>query len=213
MKKMLDKPYKTRIAIMMVLIFNLVVMRADYNYSKISTPKQETPKAEVKIVISKEEQQESLPKVQPKKVVALSRGGGVPQVKLTQKDAINNYVREIAAKYKIEPELIMSIIQQESEYNPRATTGNCLGLMQVSSRWHKERASKLGITNFYDPYGNILLGVDYMSELLNKYKDPRLALMVYNMNQKTAIDMYKKGKISSYAKTVLDRAQKYKKGE
>jgi hypothetical protein len=37
--------------------------------------------------------------------------------------------------------------------------------------------------------------------------------MVYNMERKTALNMYKQGHISNYAKTILARAEQYKKGE
>jgi soluble lytic murein transglycosylase-like protein len=131
----------------------------------------------------------------------------------TQKELIDNYAEEIALNYNLDPYLIKSIIHQESRYNPNARNGKCLGLMQMSTRWHSNRAAKLGVTNFHDPYGNILLGADYLSELFKKYKDPRLVLMLYNMDNKTALKLYKEGKISNYAKTVLKRAEEYKKGE
>jgi soluble lytic murein transglycosylase-like protein len=144
--------------------------------------------------------------------VVLSRGGS-PFKQKTEHEIINDYVRDISAKYNMDPTLIMSVIQQESEYNPKAKNGNCLGLMQVSSYWHRDRASKLGITDFYDAYSNILLGVDYLSELYTKHKDMRLVLMLYNMEHNTAISMFKNGQISSYAKTIIARAEQYKKGE
>jgi soluble lytic murein transglycosylase-like protein len=144
--------------------------------------------------------------------VILSRGGS-PFKQKTEREMINDYTRDISAKYNMDPTLIMSVIQQESEYNPKAKNGNCLGLMQVSSYWHKNRAEKLGITDFYDPYSNILLGIDYLSELYSQYKDMRLVLMLYNMDHNTAISMFKNGQISSYAKTIIARAEQYKKGE
>lgn len=135
--------------------------------------------------------------------------------KLEGQALIQQYVREICAKYdnKIKPELVMAIIEQESNYKPQARNGTCLGLMQISNRWHADRAIKLGVTNFYDSYGNILLGVDYLNELLNKYKDVSLVLMLYNMNHNDAIKMYSQGQISSYAKLALAKANDYKKGK
>ena len=131
-------------------------------------------------------------------------------IKFNPHEEINYYVRIIALRYAIDPMLIRSIIQQESEYLPAATNGDCLGLMQVSTRWHAQRAQKLGVTNFYDPYGNILIGVDYLAELFTTYKDPELVLMLYNMDHKTAFEMYSEGQISAYAKTVLARAEVYR---
>jgi hypothetical protein len=139
----------------------------------------------------------------------------IQETPLTQEDLIKSYVDDICSNYypNVDPALIKSIIYQESRYNPKSTNGNCLGLMQVSTKWHSDRAARLGVTDFYDPYGNILLGVDYISELITKHKDPALALMFYSMKHDAARKMYAEGKISSYAKTVLARAEEYKKGE
>lgn len=133
-------------------------------------------------------------------------------VVLSQRQKINGYVQTISSMYKIDPNLVGSIIQQESEYLPMAKNGGCLGLMQISTRWHSNRAARLGVTDFYDPYGNVLLGVDYLSELFGIYKDPSLVLMLYSMDHKTAFKLYSEGKISGYAKTVLARAEVYRKG-
>lgn len=149
-----------------------------------------------------------------RKQQVLSRGGsGLPTPKkLTEKEQIQQYVREICAKYdnKIKPEIVMSMIEHESTYNPKAKNGNCLGLMQVSSRWHADRAKRLGVTNFYDSYSNILLGVDYLNELLAQHKDISLVLMCYNMSHNEALSMYRQGKISSYARSVLNKSENYK---
>lgn len=143
----------------------------------------------------------------------LSRGGEIkvePVKKLTQHELIDSYVDEICSKYDMDPYLIKSMIVSESDYNPNCTTGKCLGLLQVSTRWHSDRASRLNVTDFYDPYGNILLGVDYLSELFEKYKDKRLVLMLYNMNHETAFNMYNNGEISYYARSIIARADSYR---
>jgi hypothetical protein len=52
--------------------------------------------------------------------------------------------------------------------------------MQIQERWHKERLTRLGITNLYDPEQNVTVGCDILSELLNKYGNYEDALSVYN---------------------------------
>jgi hypothetical protein len=126
---------------------------------------------------------------------------------------INVYVSSICLLYNIEPNLIKSIIYHESRGNPKAENGDCVGLMQISMRWHADRAEKLGVTDFYDPYSNILLGVDYISELFKQYDDPALVLMLYNMKHDDALKMYNEGRISVYAKSVLAMTENYEKGE
>lgn len=151
--------------------------------------------------------------IEPEKVLTVNFQKQVSRgVVLNDRQKINGYVQTISSRYNIDPKLIESIIQQESEYLPRATNGECLGLMQISHQWHSKRAADLGITDFYDPYSNVLLGVDYLAELFDSYKDPSLVLMLYSMDHKTAFKMYTEGKISGYAKTVLARAEVYRKG-
>ena len=129
-------------------------------------------------------------------------------------ETIRKQVDEIVLMYpNVEPELVMSVIYHESRFNRTAKTGSCLGLMQISTRWHKDRAKRLGVTDFYDTYSNILMGVDYLSELTNQHGDIKLVLMLYNMNHKTAFKLYKEGKTSKYARSVLSMAESYKKGE
>lgn len=165
-------------------------------------------KTEDDILISKHKNNSSV-----NRDVTLSRGGDITVKPPSERELINGYVRNVCSKYNMDPYLIMSMIVSESNYNPKEKTGICLGLMQISTKWHGDRAKKLGVTDFYDPYGNILLGVDYLSELFNQYKDPKLVLMLYNMNHDDALRMYRNGQISTYAKTVLARADKFKKGE
>ena len=129
-----------------------------------------------------------------------------PPPVLTEEQIIDGYVDSICEMYSMDPALIKSVIWHESRYNPKAQNGNCLGLMQISTRWHTGRAEKLGITDFYDPYSNILLGVDYLSEILQNCQDPALALMVYNMGGAKALSLYNAGHISNYAQSVLQRA-------
>jgi soluble lytic murein transglycosylase-like protein len=201
MKKLLDKLFKMSIMLFTILIIVIVILEVNANLYKNNDnlhPLASTVKKIIVLPVPEEE------KVTPKVHTKIKP--------LSEREIINSYVKEIATQYNIEPELIMSVIQQESKYNPNAKNGTCLGLMQISKRWHAARARKLGITNFYDPYSNILLGVDYLSELFSKYKDTRLVLMLYNMGHQTAFQMYSNGQISTYAKTVIKRAEQYKKG-
>lgn len=138
----------------------------------------------------------------------------------TDKEKIDELIETICADYNaehqttVEPELVKSIVYHESSYNPKAINkdGTCVGLMQVSTFWHRTRAYELGVDDFFDPEGNITLGVDYLHELFKAYEDPRLVLMLYNMKHNEAFELYNQGKISNYAKSVLERAELLKNG-
>lgn len=136
----------------------------------------------------------------------------VAEVDLSERELIDQYISEISDLYNFDKAIVHSVVYHESRYKPDAKNGKCLGLMQVSTKWHSERANTLGVEDFYDPYGNILLGVDYLSELYNRYGDMGLTLMMYNMGHTEALRLYNEGKLSWYANSVLERAEQIRLG-
>ena len=120
-------------------------------------------------------------------------------------DDAYSYCYEIGNQYNICPELLMAVIEKESSGKSNATNGNCVGLMQVSARWHNDRMLRLGATDLYCERDNILVAADYLSELFQKYKEPSLVLDIYNGNSK-AMWNYENGVISDYAGYILNRA-------
>lgn len=119
---------------------------------------------------------------------------------------IQNYCIEIGNMYKICPEFIMAIIESESSGNQYAVNGGCKGLMQIYEKYHLERIKRLGVTDIFDIRGNILVGVDYLSELFGKYEDPAMVLMVYNGDSSAWIYWNSGGAISIYANKILKRS-------
>lgn len=109
----------------------------------------------------------------------------------------------IAEQYSIEPSLILAVAQKESHYQPDVNGSGAIGLMQIIPSCHVERISRLGITDIWDPYSNLLIGADLLAELLCKYKDPGLALMCYNMGEGTALYKYNNHGYSGYVYEVL----------
>ena len=120
-------------------------------------------------------------------------------------DDAYEYCYQIGNQYNICPELLMAVIEKESSGKSNATNGGCVGLMQVSARWHKDRMLRLGATDLYCERDNILVAADYLSELFQKYKEPSLVLDIYNGNSK-AMWNYENGVISDYAGYILNRA-------
>lgn len=118
---------------------------------------------------------------------------------------LENYIEQVCEPYNICPELVEAMIERESTWNPKAQNGDCMGLMQISGRWHKERMERLGVTDLLDPYDNILVGVDYLAELFGKSEDAGFVLMTYNGDRR-ANTLYKTGKLSAYAEWILERS-------
>src|SRR5579864_7396111 len=95
-----------------------------------------------------------------------------PKTDLTQ------VVNEISGKYRLDPDLVNSVIKAESEFNPHAISPKgAQGLMQLMPG----TASQLGVPNVFDPQANVDGGTRYLRELLERYNfDLVKALAAYN---------------------------------
>ena len=99
---------------------------------------------------------------------------------------------DIVAKHSknagLDTPLIMSLIRQESAFNPRArSSANARGLMQLLPSTALDTAAAAKLTraqaqagNLYDPEINIRLGTAYFSAMLSRHLRPELALAAYN---------------------------------
>ena len=102
-------------------------------------------------------------------------------------------------------ELALAVIWKETNFrNVVGDDGASVGYMQVQERWHRERMERLGVTDLSDPYGNFLVGCDYLAEMLEKDRGTEWALMAYNGGLNYANKMAKAGKVSKYATDVLN---------
>ncbi|MDT8271900.1 MAG: lytic transglycosylase domain-containing protein [Desulfomonilia bacterium] len=110
--------------------------------------------------------------------------------------AFETLVADIAAGEGIDPLLIRSIIEVESNFNPRAVSRKgAMGLMQLMP----ETASELGVSDPWDPAENITGGTRYFSWLLKRYHgDLTKALAAYNAGP-TVVDAH--GGIPPYQET------------
>lgn len=118
----------------------------------------------------------------------------------------------------ISPYLVYAVCWRESRYNIDITgdNGESHGLMQIKVKYHTERLDRLGVSDLYDPKQNIMVGIDYLVELLNYREDTTLewALMAYNGGPTYANEMQKNGKVSGYALEVLSKLNElYLEGE
>lgn len=105
----------------------------------------------------------------------------------------------------IQYELALAVIHQETGFrNIVGDDGASAGYMQVQQRWHKDRMERVGVTDLTDPYSNFLVGCDYLAELIEKERGLEWALHAYNGGPSYANKMAKAGKISQYAKDVLN---------
>jgi len=87
-------------------------------------------------------------------------------------------VNEASGRYRLDPDLVNSVIKAESGFNVRAVSPKgAQGLMQLMPG----TASQLGVPNVFDPQANVEGGTKYLRELMEKYDfDIVKALAAYN---------------------------------
>jgi hypothetical protein len=110
--------------------------------------------------------------------------------------AFEHFIREAAAKYRVEEALIRSVIQVESGFDPLAVSpAGARGLMQLMPAL----AAELGVEEPFDPRENIMAGTRYLRELLDRHRgNVKLALASYNAGP-GAVARY--GRIPPYGET------------
>ena len=105
----------------------------------------------------------------------------------TAPPAIARLVDQTSRAHGVDPLLVHSVIQVESNYDPQAISPKgAEGLMQLTP----PTARMLGVSNTFDPGENIEAGVKYLKYLQDLYKDDRLALAAYNAGP-GAVEKYK----------------------
>lgn len=135
-------------------------------------------------------------------------GGCLPEV-------VQVYLWRICKDYNVDYSVVLALIERESKYKWDATGdgGESKGYMQINEKWHIERMEKVGATDLYNPYHNVRVGVDFLSEIVEKYGSSgyNCILMVYNMGESTAKKYWEQGIYSTlYSKEITARAQEIK---
>ena len=117
--------------------------------------------------------------------------------------------------------LTLAVIKTESNFDKNATSNKgAVGLMQLMPSTADFIAKKIGYfddIDLFDEKVNIMLGVNYLKYLLDKFKSEEIALWAYNAGEtrvKTWLDSGIKTppivQTENYAKRVIRRKKLYK---
>lgn len=129
---------------------------------------------------------------------------------------LQKYTFDLCKVYEVDFELVIAIMDGESEYdimafgvNDNGSTDS--GLMQINSCNHEWLETELGITDFFDPKQNILCGVYMIADLMQRHDDVHEILISYNMGESTMRKLRKKGIYSTaYSRKVVSKMKKLK---
>jgi soluble lytic murein transglycosylase len=127
----------------------------------------------------------------PKAIAALvgssteEADAAVPDPPIPTRDEIHAHIEEVAAEYKLSPQLVAAIIDVESEFNPRAVSRRgAQGLMQLMP----ETAATLDVQDSFDARENIEGGVKHLKALLERFRgNVPLAVAAYNAGEQAVI--------------------------
>lgn len=135
----------------------------------------------------------------------IDEGGCFPEV-------VQAYLWCLCEERGINYYVVVALIERESRYkwDTSGDNGNSKGYMQIYENWHKERMEAEGVTDLYNPYGNIRVGLNFLQELTGGGVNANYhyVLMSYNMGESRAKEFYNKGIYSTdYSTGILQRAQ------
>jgi soluble lytic murein transglycosylase-like protein len=90
-------------------------------------------------------------------------------------------ISSVAARHEMDARLVHAVIEQESNYQPRARSRKgARGLMQLMPA----TARQYGVTNSYDPKSNLEAGIRHLKDLMTRLDLP-VALAAYNAGEGT----------------------------
>lgn len=128
-------------------------------------------------------------------------------------DGFQDYIRAKCVEYNVPMELVIALIDKESSFRSDVVSKtNDYGYMQINKCNHEWLSETLGVSNFLDPYENVLCGIYIISEHLEKTDgDIELALMRYNCGATGAKRLWEQGTYSTnYSRSVMTLYESYK---
>ncbi len=92
----------------------------------------------------------------------------------------HRHIVKVAQQYRLDPLLLHAVVSAESSYNSQAVShAGAKGLMQLMPA----TAKRFGVRDVFNPIQNLQGGARYLSWLLNRFKNVRLALAAYNAGE------------------------------
>ena len=96
-------------------------------------------------------------------------------------ECMQQFIYIICNQNDVDYALVLAIIEVESGYKWDAySKEGSQGYMQVNVKWHEDRMDRLNVDNVENPYFNIMVAVDYLAELQDRFDTEAEVLTAYN---------------------------------
>lgn len=130
-----------------------------------------------------------------------------PWADIPLSNELQEYIHTLCEEHNLAYSFIIALIEVESNFNSDiVSTTNDYGLMQINACNHREDF------DYLDPYDNVTMGIEMLSDLAEKYSDVESVLMAYNLGDAGAVNLWNQGIYSTeYTRNVLDRKLQYEK--
>lgn len=138
-----------------------------------------------------------------------------PLYDVPMSDELQGYLYGACKETGVPFEFALALIGNESSYRPEVISAtNDYGLMQINACNHGWLEEELGVEDFLDPEDNISAGLYILSGYFEKYEDPHMVLMAYNMGEYGAQQQWEKGVYQSkYSRRVMERLDELQRKE
>lgn len=95
---------------------------------------------------------------------------------------VQMYTFNICKQYNFDYEVVFALIERESHcvWDAIGDDGVSFGYMQIYEIWHVEDMERLECLDLLNPYQNILVGIDYLAQLSERYEAIEDVLAAYN---------------------------------
>ena len=193
-----------------VTVIATVIMRANDKPTIVKPPGPNIEVIEIEIPTPTQEPETTPAETAPEVEETTTQEAIIPVLDSVPFDSeLQEWIYTYSCDRGVSPYLVYAVCWRESRYTIDITgdNGQSHGLMQIKVMYHYERLNRLGVSDLYDARQNIMVGVDYLLELLNYREDTTLewALMAYNGGPDYADEMQRNGKVSEYALEVIKK--------
>ena len=200
------------------ILLLLILLISSLNGQKVDTQIQPQPE-----VLPTEQTNYNIKEIESDEKETVSRGSNehiitIPKYDIPMPLEHQVYIYQLCEEKGIEYELILGMIQLESNFDANLVCHNSnksvdRGYMQINSCREKELKNQ-GYTDLLDPYQNLEIGINIIADLLNRYEEEHIALSCYNKGENGFKKNYANKGIyqTAYSQRVIEYKNNFKEG-